>query len=98
MDRWIASRFEPRRAGTHDQRTVEAEIAHQQQSIQWKLGRLKAAREESVMAERTREALDSHAKEQLLAGYQARHFGYTAKARVASITLDRPERKNPLTF
>lgn len=50
------------------------------------------------MAERTREALDSHAKEQLLAGYQARHFGYTAKARVASITLDRPERKNPLTF
>jgi len=50
------------------------------------------------MAEPTREALHSPAKEQLLAGYQARHFRYLARTRVASITLDRPERKNPLTF
>jgi enoyl-CoA hydratase/carnithine racemase len=27
-----------------------------------------------------------------------RHFGWTLKERVATITLDRPERKNPLTF
>jgi len=33
-----------------------------------------------------------------LAGYQARHFQYSAKDGVASITLSRPERKNPLTF
>jgi enoyl-CoA hydratase/carnithine racemase len=35
-----------------------------------------------------------------LAGYQARHFlwSVSADARVATITLNRPERKNPLTF
>lgn len=33
-----------------------------------------------------------------LAGYQARHFGWHAEAGVAVITLNRPERKNPLTF
>jgi enoyl-CoA hydratase/carnithine racemase len=33
-----------------------------------------------------------------LAGYEARHFRYEAEARVATITLDRPDRKNPLTF
>ena len=33
-----------------------------------------------------------------LAGYQARHFGYTVSGKVATITLNRPERKNPLTF
>jgi enoyl-CoA hydratase/isomerase-like protein len=27
-----------------------------------------------------------------------RHFGWAVEARVATITLDRPERKNPLTF
>jgi len=34
------------------------------------------------------------------AGYQARHFRYeaTADGKVATITLDRPERKNPLSF
>jgi enoyl-CoA hydratase/carnithine racemase len=34
------------------------------------------------------------------AGYQARHFRWdvSADARVATITLNRPERKNPLTF
>lgn len=34
------------------------------------------------------------------AGYQARHFCWdvSADARVATITLNRPERKNPLTF
>lgn len=34
----------------------------------------------------------------LLSGYRARHFQYQAKAGVATITLARPERKNPLTF
>jgi enoyl-CoA hydratase/carnithine racemase len=33
-----------------------------------------------------------------LAGYRARHFGWAASEGVATITLNRPERKNPLTF
>jgi enoyl-CoA hydratase/carnithine racemase len=33
-----------------------------------------------------------------LAGYQSRHFKYAALGGVATITLDRPEKKNPLTF
>ena len=37
-------------------------------------------------------------KEVALAGYRARHFGYAVDDRVATITLDRPDRKNPLTF
>ncbi len=33
----------------------------------------------------------------LLAGYRARHFLWGVKDAVATVTLDRPERKNPLT-
>ncbi len=33
-----------------------------------------------------------------LANYQSRHFKYEAVGTVATITLNRPERKNPLTF
>jgi len=33
-----------------------------------------------------------------LAGYAARHFGWQVSEGVATITLNRPERKNPLTF
>ncbi len=33
-----------------------------------------------------------------LAGYKATHFGYSVNGKVATITLNRPERKNPLTF
>ena len=33
-----------------------------------------------------------------LAGYKATHFGYSVTGKVATITLNRPERKNPLTF
>ena len=33
-----------------------------------------------------------------LANYQATHFGYSAEGKVATITLNRPDRKNPLTF
>lgn len=33
-----------------------------------------------------------------LASYQARHFAYAFDAGVATVTLNRPERKNPLTF
>jgi enoyl-CoA hydratase/carnithine racemase len=33
-----------------------------------------------------------------LAAYQARHFKFASKDGVATLTLDRPERKNPLTF
>ena len=33
-----------------------------------------------------------------LAHYQAAHFAYTVSGQVATITLNRPERKNPLTF
>ena len=32
------------------------------------------------------------------ADYRARHFGFDASGAVATITLNRPERKNPLTF
>ena len=32
------------------------------------------------------------------ANYEARHFGWSVAGRVATVTLDRPERKNPLTF
>jgi len=34
----------------------------------------------------------------MLAGYSAQHFSYTFKDAVACVTLDRPERKNSLTF
>jgi enoyl-CoA hydratase/carnithine racemase len=42
--------------------------------------------------------MDGHATP--MAGYRATHFRYEAPddGRVATITLDRPERKNPLTF
>jgi enoyl-CoA hydratase/carnithine racemase len=33
-----------------------------------------------------------------MGGYVAQHFRYVASGNVATITLDRPERKNPLTF
>ncbi len=33
-----------------------------------------------------------------LASYQARHFAYAFESGVATLTLNRPERKNPLTF
>ena len=35
---------------------------------------------------------------QTLAGYTASHFAWQAQAGVATLTLNRPERKNPLTF
>jgi enoyl-CoA hydratase/carnithine racemase len=37
-------------------------------------------------------------KRRALAGYEAKSFQYSVGDGVASITLDRPERKNPLTF
>ena len=33
-----------------------------------------------------------------LAGYVSRHFVWTVTGKVATIELNRPERKNPLTF
>ncbi|HYF18905.1 MAG TPA: enoyl-CoA hydratase family protein [Ramlibacter sp.] len=33
-----------------------------------------------------------------MAGYQARHFGWSVEGKVGTVTLNRPERKNPLTF
>src|SRR5512143_3202575 len=33
-----------------------------------------------------------------LAAYEARHFRYAVRGKVATITLNRPEKKNPLTF
>lgn len=38
------------------------------------------------------------AQRRALANYQSRHFKYEAVGTVATITLNRPERKNPLTF
>jgi enoyl-CoA hydratase/carnithine racemase len=39
-----------------------------------------------------------HAQFNALAAYQARHFAYTFADGVVTLTLNRPERKNPLTF
>ena len=39
-----------------------------------------------------------HAQFDAFASYQARHFAYAFDAGVATVTLSRPERKNPLTF
>ncbi len=50
------------------------------------------------MAEPATETKQSPVPELKLAGYKARHFKYEAGDRVALITLNRPERKNPLTF
>ncbi len=33
-----------------------------------------------------------------LGDYRAKHFGWTVEQGVGTITLDRPERKNPLTY
>ncbi|CAN5514992.1 enoyl-CoA hydratase family protein [soil metagenome] len=40
----------------------------------------------------------SRGNRQSLAGYQPTHFGWHAEGGVATLTLNRPERKNPLTF
>jgi enoyl-CoA hydratase/carnithine racemase len=39
-----------------------------------------------------------HAQFNALASYQARHFAYAYSNGVATLSLNRPERKNPLTF
>ncbi|VCU70815.1 1,2-epoxyphenylacetyl-CoA isomerase [Pigmentiphaga humi] len=39
-----------------------------------------------------------HGGEQAMAGYRPRHFSLEVRGAVAVVTLDRPERKNPLTF
>ncbi|NDP64099.1 enoyl-CoA hydratase family protein [Polaromonas sp.] len=39
-----------------------------------------------------------HAQFDALAAYQAQHFAYAFDSGVATLTLNRPERKNPLTF
>ena len=33
-----------------------------------------------------------------MAQYQARHFAWAVSGKIATITLNRPEKKNPLTF
>ena len=33
-----------------------------------------------------------------MANYKATHFGWSVSGKVATITLNRPERKNPITF
>ena len=39
-----------------------------------------------------------HSQFNAMAAYQARHFAYAFDGGVATLTLNRPERKNPLTF
>jgi len=39
-----------------------------------------------------------HRQFDAMANYQAKHFAYAFDAGVATLTLNRPERKNPLTF
>jgi enoyl-CoA hydratase/carnithine racemase len=43
-------------------------------------------------------ASDLPGNHQSLANYQATHFAFEVQEKVATITLNRPERKNPLTF
>jgi enoyl-CoA hydratase/carnithine racemase len=43
-------------------------------------------------------ATDTASGPMSLAGYVSRHFLWTVTGKVATITLNRPERKNPLTF
>ena len=40
----------------------------------------------------------NRSRERTLAGYQAEHFSWQVENQVGTITLNRPERKNPLTF
>jgi enoyl-CoA hydratase/carnithine racemase len=49
------------------------------------------------MAEASKERLSPSSGDSL-AGYSAKHFRFAANDSVGCITLDRPERKNPLTF
>ena len=51
----------------------------------------------NTAADRTAPALLA-ANRQALAGYRAAHFAWQVAAGVATLTLSRPERKNPLTF
>ena len=37
-------------------------------------------------------------KQVQLANYKASHFGWSVSGKVATITLNRPERKNPITL
>jgi enoyl-CoA hydratase/carnithine racemase len=37
-------------------------------------------------------------KQVQLAKYEAKHFGYSVSGKIATITLNRPDKKNPLTF
>ena len=39
-----------------------------------------------------------HAQFEARASYPAKHFDYAFESGVATLTLNRPERKNPLTF
>jgi enoyl-CoA hydratase/carnithine racemase len=54
--------------------------------------------QEKVMGRSPARAQRSLTNRQELAGYRSRHFLYQVADRVATITLNRPERKNPLTF
>lgn len=42
--------------------------------------------------------LDHDSRRVDFADYQPKHFLWSMSGKVATITLDRPERKNPLTF
>ncbi|HWZ41850.1 MAG TPA: enoyl-CoA hydratase family protein [Candidatus Saccharimonadales bacterium] len=50
------------------------------------------------MTDRTKEPLRQALQGGLLANYVAQHFKFTVGGGVACITLNRPDRKNPLTF
>ena len=51
----------------------------------------------NASTERVDPALAAGNRKQL-AGYRATHFKWEVKEGVATVTLNRPERKNPLTF
>src|SRR5947199_5714270 len=77
---------------------MEVEDAYQRHCLRATQAKSSFAGRRNPMKDATKDASRPAFQGRLLAGYAAQHFKYKAKDGVACITLDRPERKNPLTF
>src|SRR6478736_6467999 len=93
MGHRTARRPEPRRERNHDQRAGKSKDTHQQYGVFAR----QAAIREGPMSDGANPVSPTFHR-QALAGYDAKNFQYAVHDGVACITLDRPERKNPLTF
>src|SRR5579872_6452675 len=85
-------RLEPRRKIAHPSTPRQTQTTSARQSE-----RLIRTELETFMTRSNADALLA-GNRLTLAGYEARHFGWSVADKVATITLNRPERKNPLTF